>query len=265
MTVRCDEIQALIPRSLLGDLPPTEQLQLDQHIRECPACAAERASFEDVLVQLRSVGDEPVPRHFFIYPEERLARWVEVLRSPLWRLAAGSALLVLAVVFGLGISRFQFRAENGVYLMSFGKPLGSVTASSSVTRQDISALRTELLGLLEARPQQEDAEWMKVLRQEIEQAKHGFAEQQGRRWTAALNTLEARMNDRIEGTATVMKARMERSVGNMYQTLQLQRQQDLTQTRNRINQVATRRELKDQETEEILATLLQVADMRVGN
>ena len=59
-----------------------------------------------------------------------------------------------------------------------------------------------------------------------------------------------------------LKTGVDRSMGNLYQTLQLQRQQDLAMTRNRLDRITTQGQLKDRETEEILSTLLQVAQFQ---
>ena len=71
--------------------------------------------------------------------------------------------------------------------------------------------------------------------------------------------LEARLNDRIEGSAMTLTAGMRQSASDLFRVLQRQRQQDLELTRSRFEHLATRGELKEQETDEILSALLQVA------
>jgi hypothetical protein len=77
-----------------------------------------------------------------------------------------------------------------------------------------------------------------------------------------LATLEVRLNDRLEDRSVALKTGVDRSMGNLYQALQLQRQQDLAMTRNRLDRITAQGQLKDRETEEILSTLLQVAQFQ---
>ena len=99
---------------------------------------------------------------------------------------------------------------------------------------------------------------MNALRREIKESNRHDTRQQ-RQWNAALASLETRLNDRIEDNAVALTAGMQQSTNNVFRALQRQRQQDLALTRTRLEHLATRGELKDQETDEILSTLLQVA------
>jgi hypothetical protein len=243
----------------MSDLAPQEEQALNAHLAECPACASEERLYLDTLGQVRAVSDSPVPRHFFVYPDERSSSVMEFLRglAPGWKVAASVAVLTMAVFAGLMAARLQFRAEQGVYTFSFGHPLPSAVPVRN-SAVGIQALRAELTGLLAARSNTERAEWMNALRQQIKESNRYGARQQ-QQWNAALASLEARLNDRIEDSAVMLTAGMEKSASNVFRTLQQQRQQDLALTRTRLEHLATRGELKEQETDEILSTLLQVA------
>ncbi|MCI0353162.1 MAG: hypothetical protein L0Z53_27400, partial [Acidobacteriales bacterium] len=171
---------------------------------------------------------------------------------------AALAVVLFAVLVAF---RFQFRAEGGIYSFSFGRPL-SVAAPAKESAAKVEALRAELTGLLEARSSAERTQWMNALRREFKDSNRNATRQQQRKWNAALATLEARLNNRIEDNAVALTAGMERSAGSVFQTLQRQRQQDLALTRTRLEHLAVRGELKNQETDEILSTLLQVAQFR---
>ena len=258
MKANCDEARNWVPRALMSDLAPQEEQALNAHLAECPACAREQRLYMDALVQVRAVSDSPVPRHFFVYPDERGSSVVEFLRgwAPGWKLATSLAVLTIVVFAGLIAARVQFRVEQGVYTFSFGRPLPpAVPVDNSA---EIRALRAELTGLLAARSNTERAEWMNALRQQIK-ASDRYGARQAQQWNAALAGLEARLNDRIEDSAVTLTAGMEQSSSNVFRALQRQRQQDLALTRTRLENLATRGELKDQETDEILSTLLQVA------
>ncbi len=70
MIIDCSNFRNLIPRALLSDLTREEQEALQAHLKDCAPCAQERELYLNTFSQLRSADDAPVPRHFFIYPDE---------------------------------------------------------------------------------------------------------------------------------------------------------------------------------------------------
>ena len=70
MIIDCSNFRNLIPRALLSDLTREEQEALQAHLKDCAPCAQERELYLNTFSQLRSTDDIPVPRHFFIYPDE---------------------------------------------------------------------------------------------------------------------------------------------------------------------------------------------------
>ena len=111
-------------------------------------------------------------------------------------MAAG---LALALLIGLAMSRFRFRAESGVYSFIFGRPLPS-HATPLPPSIDVTALKAELGHLLETRSERERLELMNTLRKEFHEANRNLTRKQRRQWDSALATLEARLNDRLRGT-----------------------------------------------------------------
>jgi len=253
----CEEASQWVPRALMRDLGPAEEQALNAHLRECPACAAEQALYLDALSQVRALSDSPVPRHFFVYPKEHGSSVREFVRglTPGWKLAWAFATITLTIL--VVASRVQFRAQAGIYTFSFGRPLPAVTPLKDQAVQ-IEMLRAELTELLETRSRTERAASTNMLRREITESNRYSAKQQ-QRWNAELANLEARLNDRIEGSAMTLTAGMRQSASDLFRVLQRQRQQDMELTRSRFEHLATRGELKEQETDEILSTLLQVA------
>jgi hypothetical protein len=263
MTLNCDDARKWIPRDLVGDLGNSDQQWLQAHLRDCASCCKEQELCADTLQQLASASDVAVPHHFFVYRDERRSRLAEVLlaSSQGWRVATVAAGLALALLIGLAMSRFRFRAESGVYSFSFGKPLPGQTAPSPPSI-DVIALKSDLVRLLEARSERERLELMSTLRREFHEANRTLTRKQRLQWNSALATLEVRLNDRLEDRSVALKTGVDRSMGNLYQALQLQRQQDLAMTRNRLDRITAQGQLKDRETEEILSTLLQVAQFQ---
>jgi len=262
MKSTCEEARNWVPRALMSDLEPAEERALNEHLAQCATCSGEQRLYSDTLSQVRAVSDSPVPRHFFVYPDERGSSVREFLRglTPGWKLASSLAVVTVAVFAILMAARFQFRAEQGIYSFSFGRPLPAAIPAKDPAAQ-FEALRVELNGLLEARSRAERVEWMNALQREIK-ASNRYGTQRQQQWNAALASLETRLNDRIEDSAVTLTAGMQQSATNVFQALQRQRQQDLALTRTRLEHLATRGEMKDEETDEILSTLLQVARLQ---
>jgi putative zinc finger protein len=259
MKSTCEEARNWVPRALMNDLAPLEEQALNAHLAECPGCLGEQRVYVDTLREIRSVSDSPIPRHFFVYPDESRPSVIEFLRglTPGWKWTSSLAVGTFAILVVLVAARFQFWVEQGVYSFSFGNAL-PVAVPSKDPAARIEALRAELTGLLEARSRTERAEWMDALRREIKESNRHDTRQQ-RQWNAALASLETRLNNRIEDNAVALTAGVQQSTNNVFRALQRQREQDLALTRTRLDHLATRGELKDQETDEILSTLLQVA------
>jgi hypothetical protein len=260
MKLTCDEARNWVPRALLGDLEPAEKQDFDGHLAECTACAEEQKVYADTLAQVQSVVEVPVPRHFFVYPKEGGSSVVNLLRAlaPSWKLAAGFATLAVAVFVALGAARLQFRAEAGVYSFSFGRLLSAPGSASNPVTQ-IDAIRAEVREL-ETRFRAERVEWMQLLRREIAES-HRHDRQRQQQWDAALSRLESRLNGRIETSAGIVTTGMQEAVGGALQTMQRQRRQDLELTRASLEQLATRGDLRERETEAILSVLLQAASL----
>ena len=93
MKSTCEEARDWVPRALMSDLAPGDEQALNAHLLECAACAGEQRLYVDTLCQVRAVSDFPVPKHFFVYPDERSSSVMEFLRglTPGWRLASSLA------------------------------------------------------------------------------------------------------------------------------------------------------------------------------
>jgi len=262
MNSTCEQARSWIPRALMKDLEPAAQLVLNEHLAECSNCAGEQALYIDTLSQIPAFSDSPVPRHFFVYPPDRSFSFTGFFLglSPGWRLAGSLAVVTVAIFVVLVAARFQFQAEQGIYSFSFGRTLPQIPSKmpSNDSTARIDALRAELISVLENRSRVERAEWMNALRLQIKESNR-YDDRQQQRWDAALGSLERRLNHRIEDSALVLTAGMQQSTNNLFRALQRQRQQDFLVTSNRLEQLASRGERKEEETAEILSTLLQVA------
>ncbi|MFB3903334.1 MAG: anti-sigma factor [Acidobacteriota bacterium] len=264
MNDRCAFYRDLIPRALLGDLESGRVAELDEHLAGCAQCRAERDHYRETVEQLALVEDEPVPRHFLVPADARHASWRDLLAAIAWpwRIAAATGLVVVFVLAGLGLSGLQFRAGDGVYAFSFGRPLPDFD-STARTEAAIQALRTETRNLVEQTIRSERQHYMDTLRAELARSSRRLNSEQRQLLQVALNDIENRLNQRIAATRAAIADQTDTSLDTLYATLQAQRTQDLAVIRKSITETARASEANDRQTQEVLATLLEVADLQI--
>ena len=124
-------------------------------------------------------------------------------------------------------------------------------------------LKSQWMDLLDARSRQDRQELNTLVKRELADYSRGLSAQQKKEWQAALSHLEGHLTKQIDGTAVALQTGMRQSVFELYQTVQSQRQQDMSRTRKQLDRLAYQEDQKDQETKEILATLLQVTDLKL--
>ena len=102
----CREHREKIARYLLGDLTAEESRSIETHLAACTDCGSEQERYARALRQLPAAGDEPAPRHFFVYPEERRPNPWRLFRmmGPAWQ-AATAAVAGLFLLAGLAGDR----------------------------------------------------------------------------------------------------------------------------------------------------------------
>ncbi len=265
MTNGCSACRSLIPRAIAGDISAEEQQSLGLHLSECPVCSKEHEEYADVLRQMRSVTDVPVPKHFFVYAEERAQNPWRVFRgmSFAWQGAVAAAAFLLCVAAGAAALRLNVRAENGAWVVSFGEPAPARIIPAPVPVVDTAAIEARVMNAVEERNRREQLEWVRTLRAEIARSGRSMTEQQSRVLQAALSEVEARLDNRIATTADALEARSTRSLNSMYRTVTAERERDLETFNNRFSRFAANDEVRSNQTDAILETLLQVAELKV--
>jgi len=262
----CSQYRGQIPDLLLGELPDQARKALEQHLGECRPCAEERELFAAAIGELRTLGDVPVPRHFFVTAEEpRRSPWSLYLQlSTAWRVSLAGAAAVLCLVAVLASARFQVRAEDGMLVLGFGRlpALAQSVVAVPAPPVDTAALQAEIVRVLEEKNRRENLEWVRTLRAEIGRSNRTLTEQQKTVLQSALAGLENRMDDRLAATARALEEGTKQSLDSLYQAVSLDREKDYASTRALINRVALNTEAKSSQTDVILDTLLQVADLR---
>jgi hypothetical protein len=265
MTDACTQYKNLIPRALVADLSPEEQQRLDQHLAECRPCEREQRLYAETVRKLRTSQDEPIPRHFFVYPEEaRVSPWQAFLRMPrAWQAAVASAVLALGFLSTAGLARLQVRTEGGAVMFGFGRLPDRASPEPKAPQIDTQALESRLLNLVEEKSRRDAAEWMRTLRTELARSSKAIGREQSILLAQALDNLEARMGTIVAATAADLEKRNDRSIDNLYTRISTERNRDLAAVQDRIDLLAVNGEMKSSQTDVILQTLLQVAELRL--
>lgn len=256
MITECSEYQQRIPRSLAGDLSEEEQLALDQHLAACPSCSTEQARYGELFGLLQSVTDEPVPRHFFVYPKERTAKpWQLFFQmKPLWQAVTAACFGLIMLIGVASASRLQVQSDHGAWSLSFG---GRALPAGS----DAATLRSDILQAAEEKNRQSDLAWVQSLRSELAASHTDLSQQQQVLLAAALTGLESRLTNRIAATTENVTSSTQKSIVNLYQAVSLQRQEDLGTINTRIDSLAESSEAQARQTNAVLDTLLQFANI----
>jgi hypothetical protein len=87
-----------IDKYLMRELPHEERLAFEEHMFECPECAAKVKEDYDMIADLKAVLREPAPRAQQAEPAKAKARWREWFQP--FSLVPACAALALAVVVG---------------------------------------------------------------------------------------------------------------------------------------------------------------------
>jgi len=264
MNDKCSHFRELIPRALLGDLETGRAAELEEHLAGCEQCRAEREQYRGTIEQLAAVEDEPVPGHFFVPADARNTSFRDLFAAVPWpwRLAAAGAFTALLVLAGLGLSSLQFRAAGGVYAFSFGRPLPNLD-NNAKSEAAIRALRAETRTFVEQTIQSERKQYLATLRSELDRSSGRLNQEQRQFLQTALNDIEKRMDDRITTSGAAIASQTAGSMDTLYATLQAQRRQDLALIRKSITDTARVSEANDRQTQEVLTTLLEVADLQI--
>jgi hypothetical protein len=254
MNSECNEHQKNIPALLLGDLAPQKQEKLEAHLATCSNCRSEREGYASTIQQLGSVSNEPIPHHFFVYPEEPASNpWKLFRQMPLgWQAALASAAMLMFVVGVAAISRLQVRSNSGGWTISFGH-----------ADLDLAALKKDLLDAAEKRNLEARAAWIQDVQNEISHSNDHMNQQQKVQLTQALVRLDSRFNGHLTNSEGQVRDDTRKLVSDLYRVVSQERAQDLEAINLRFDSNDANNAIKARQTNEILGTLLQVADLRL--
>ncbi len=264
MSDACPQFKDLIPRSLAADLSPEEQRRLDRHLAECAPCRREQGLYEETLRQLAAAGDDPVPRHFFVHPEASGATPWQVFRrmARAWQAAAAAAFLLLGVLSAAAIAKLQVRAGEGVLTVGFGRLPDRPAAAAPAALPDPRELEARVLMLAEGRTRRLLGEWAETWKMELDRMRRAAGREQAAALARALAGLEARMDAALTMAALELERRNHQAIDELDRKVALERARDLAAVDDRIRWLAVSGEVKSTETDAILQTLLQAAELK---
>jgi len=258
MTSECTEYGARIAGAFVGDLTREQQEALEHHLESCAPCRAEHERLAQTLLRLQAVDDEPVPRHFFIDPPERIGNPWQLFRQmiPRWQAATAGAAAVFLLAVILAAAGFHVRADNGSWEagFAFGKAVAPV---------DTEALKAEILGAFDQRQREAATAIIRQLRAEIAASSSAMSQEQKVEFSRALDRVDAIVSGRISLAASDIRGETRRSLVEMYRTLVLQQDQGLVAVNARIDGMAGRMDEKARQTDSILETLLDLTELRI--
>jgi len=253
----CSQYVQWISRSLVGDLSADEEKALDGHLAACPSCRNERDAFAETVRLLQSAEEEPAPRHFFVYPEEGILKPWQLFRQmmPRWQAATAGVIAVILAFGVLGVFGIQVKAQQEGWTLSFGR--GGASAGI-----DTAALKAEILQAAEENNREAAREWIRNIQLEIARSHEDLTDQQRLMLAGSLSDLESRITGRLDLTAAELRSGNEKSMVDLYRTLSLEQQQQVNAVQTRIDGVIESQQERTRETDAVLETLLQVAELR---
>jgi hypothetical protein len=254
MTFECTEHQKRIPGLFLNDLTVEERKGLEKHLAECSHCRSEYECYVRTLNLMKSAENEPVPRHFFVYPKEaKLNPWQLFCRmQPGWRAVTAAAVAVFLLIGVAAVSRLHIQPGQNGWMVSFGD-----------AGIDVVALKEDILKTVDARNREAGTVWMDEVRAEFARSISDLTQKQQVELATALERVDAGFNERIQLAEGRMRTDTREIAGDMYRAVSQQRAQDLDIINFRFDSMEATNTIKARQTNTILDTLLQEAELRL--
>jgi len=129
---------------------------------------------------------------------------------------------------------------------------------------DVAALKADILQTAEERTRQARTEWFQDVRAEIGESFADLDDQRQTELVAALDQLESSFNGRLTAAEDRMKDETQKLAGDIYQTVAGERARDLGLIDLRFDSIETSNFLRNQQTNAVLDTLVQVAEISLS-
>lgn len=264
MKCNCENFQQQIPQALLNDLSVQEKALWESHLAECPVCRHECELYTKTLAQLNADIDLPVRKHFFVNPPAPDSPWNAWSRLSLsWKSAVLAAAVLVLTLTGLISAKTKLEVNQGGFVLAFGQNIQGVENAFFARQTDIQNLRHELTVLLDQKSSSERLELIRIIKTELTQGNRSLSPAQQKWVLTSLGKVENRLNQQILTAGTLLQARNEQTVTRLTESLSRQRDKDLTLIDASFRSLAQRDALKNEQTDAILDTLIQVAELKM--
>jgi hypothetical protein len=265
MNTECGRFRGLIPRSTLGDLGADDKSALDRHVAECAPCRNELDLYANTLGQLNRRLDVDPPRHFFVYdaPARKTPWWLFRQMPVGWQAAFASAAVLCGIIVLAALTRLHVRTGDGSITIAFGSLPSPAPLQIPPPPVDTAALESRILAAVEQRKQVDSEQLLRTLRQEIGNSNRKMSRDQRQMLQTALDAVEARLASNVSDAVASVQARSDKSIADVYEAVTLQQQRDRSRLETRIDRLAVNGAAKSSETDAILQTLLEVAELRM--
>jgi hypothetical protein len=171
--------------------------------------------------------------------------------------------LAFGTLFTLVVTKLQARAEAGSLTLSFGAlPAAKAVLPSEPVQ--LEGLKADLVKLVEEKSHQEHLLWVQEIHKDLARSNRSLTQRQRKLLETALASLETRLNDRILNRELAMQANWTQAASDLYQKIQTQRKQDWLLTNDHLDRLAVQGEIRSNQTEVILDTLLQMAQLKMN-
>ena len=265
MKLNCELVQQWIPQELLSDLGLEEKRLLESHLSTCAACRQEKERYLSFLPLLNKDVDRPVPKHFFINPAATAeSTWIAFTRlSFAWRtgLVAATAFLITLGGFVMAKTRIDV-GKHGITL-AMGRSDLLPDKATYIRQTDLQNIRQELTSLLQQKSQSERLEFISMLKEELTKTNRSLSSSQQQWVLASLRKVEDRLDEKILSTGTIIQAQNQQALANLSTSFSRQREKDLNLIDTGVRALARQDALKNEQTDAILDTLIQVAELKM--
>jgi hypothetical protein len=261
----CERFRNLIPKSLLGDVSTREQEEVNLHLTECVPCSHEKDLYVETLSSLRASGDESVPRHFFVYPQESRPNPWRIFRQMAfgWQASLAVLLLLLGILSGISLANLRVQNVQGTMVFAFGRVPAQSANIPVAPSLDLEEIETRILQVVEERNRKDKLDWVRNMREEIAKSQRSFTQKQRTLLETALAEMETRLGNNLAATALALQNRNDSTITRVYQAIAQQHDRDMNTINSRLTRFAIADEAKSTQTDSILETLLQVAELRI--
>ncbi len=265
MKPNCELFQQWIPQALLSDLGLEEKRLLESHLSTCAACRQEKERYLSFLPLLNQDVDRPVPKHFFINPAATAeSPWTAFTRlSFAWRAGLVAAAAFLLTLGGFVMAKTRIDVGKHGITLALGQSTLPPDKATYVRQTDLQNIRQELTSFLQQKSQSERLKFVKLLKEELTKTNRSLSSSQQQWVLASLRQVENRLDEKILSTGTIIQAQNEQALTNLSNSLSRQREKDMNLIETGVQALARRDALKNEQTDAILNTLIQVAELKM--